>query len=249
MSSSYIKIGDKFNRLTVIEKTDKRTGNGSVIFKCLCDCGSITECPSAYLKNGHTKSCGCFKTEANRKKIEYIHANKLYGNREEPNEIVEYDDYAIIKVNKHKSIVDVIVDKDDLEIVKQYTLSLTGKYIYNCKNKILLHRLIMNESKTNVWIDHINHNTFDNRKKNLRKVTPSQNAMNRRLNPKNKLGVKGVHLNKYGKYVAQIELDYRQKNLGAYDNIDDAINARKKAEKELFETYNYNKEFDYENRI
>lgn len=247
MGKTYIKTGDKFNRLTIIEKTDKRTKSGAIIFKCLCDCGTITECPSTQLINGHKKSCGCLKSEENKKKMKYIHDNKLYSNREKPNNIIECDEYNIIKINSHNSTIDVIIDKDDLEKVKPYTWSLSGKYIYNCKHKILLHRLIMNEEKTNIWIDHINHNTFDNRKSNLRKVSPSQNAMNRRIN--NKLGVKGIYINEFGKYVAQIELNYKRMNLGTYNTIEEAIIARNNAEKNLFKNYNYNKEKDYENKI
>lgn len=33
-------IGERFGRLTVIEKTDKRK-NGSIVWKCQCDCGNI----------------------------------------------------------------------------------------------------------------------------------------------------------------------------------------------------------------
>lgn len=55
-------IGQKFGRLTVVDKTEKKK-NGSYIYRCQCDCGNITEVPGAYLKNGHTKSCGCIKRE------------------------------------------------------------------------------------------------------------------------------------------------------------------------------------------
>lgn len=52
-------IGQKFGMLTVINKTDKRDSNGSIIWKCLCDCGNYTEVNSTNLKRGHTFSCGC----------------------------------------------------------------------------------------------------------------------------------------------------------------------------------------------
>ena len=51
-------VGKKFNRLTVLEKTDKRMGS-NVIYICRCDCGKITEVASNNLLRGHTKSCGC----------------------------------------------------------------------------------------------------------------------------------------------------------------------------------------------
>ena len=56
-----IKIGRKYGRLTVIEKTNKKQGTNS-IYKCKCDCGNIV-----YVSSGHlgkeTFSCGCLKKE------------------------------------------------------------------------------------------------------------------------------------------------------------------------------------------
>lgn len=52
-------IGKRFYRLTVIDKTDKRGTDGSIIWKCHCDCGNICEVSTNYLRNGEKKSCGC----------------------------------------------------------------------------------------------------------------------------------------------------------------------------------------------
>lgn len=58
-------IGQKFNRLTPIEMTDKRQNN-SVVWKCSCDCGNTCEVSSANLSSGKVKSCGCLKKETDR---------------------------------------------------------------------------------------------------------------------------------------------------------------------------------------
>ena len=55
--------GQKFARLTVIEKTNKRNASGQIYWKCRCDCGNICEITGSSLKNGHTKSCGCYNKE------------------------------------------------------------------------------------------------------------------------------------------------------------------------------------------
>jgi len=34
-------IGQRFGRLVVLEKTDKRDKSGCFIWKCKCDCGNI----------------------------------------------------------------------------------------------------------------------------------------------------------------------------------------------------------------
>lgn len=57
-----INIGDKFNKLTVLEKTDQRI-NRSIIYKCQCNCGNITYVKSTNLVKGYIKSCGCLQKE------------------------------------------------------------------------------------------------------------------------------------------------------------------------------------------
>ena len=52
----------KFNKLTVIEKTSERK-NRQVVWKCQCECGKITYVVGQALRNGHTKSCGCLNYE------------------------------------------------------------------------------------------------------------------------------------------------------------------------------------------
>lgn len=55
--------GKKFNKLTVLERVNNKTGN-RYKWKCLCDCGNITLVYPQNLKNGHTKSCGCIQLES-----------------------------------------------------------------------------------------------------------------------------------------------------------------------------------------
>lgn len=73
-NNHYIDIkGQKFGMLTVIEKTDKRSTNGSMIWKCKCDCGNYTEANTSNLKRLHTFSCGC----RHRSKTEILINNLL----------------------------------------------------------------------------------------------------------------------------------------------------------------------------
>lgn len=55
-------VGQKFNRLTVINKTDMKSGT-NYLWECQCECGNITYATSSALKTGHKKSCGCLHTE------------------------------------------------------------------------------------------------------------------------------------------------------------------------------------------
>ena len=53
--------GQRFGRLTVIEKTDKRSSGRNVVWKCRCDCGNECEMASGSLRSGNSKSCGCLR--------------------------------------------------------------------------------------------------------------------------------------------------------------------------------------------
>lgn len=52
----------KFGRLTAKEIVRTVPGKGN-IWRCECECGGEKEVPAAYLRNGHTKSCGCLNKE------------------------------------------------------------------------------------------------------------------------------------------------------------------------------------------
>ena len=63
--------GQRFGKLTVIEKAE--TLNKNARFKCRCDCGNEMIVESQKLRNGKTNSCGCLRIEAIKK------ANTTHG--------------------------------------------------------------------------------------------------------------------------------------------------------------------------
>lgn len=97
-------------------------------------------------------------------------------------------------------------------------------------NQISLHREIMCAPQ-DVDVDHISGDTLDCRKQNLRLVTKSQNAINRRIRSDNKLGVVGVSRLPSGKYLAYISFNGENRRLGRFEKLEEAIEARKLAEK------------------
>lgn len=56
-----IPNGTRFAKLTVIEPIIDEKGHTQ--YKCLCDCGKITITTASRLKDGTTKSCGCFRKD------------------------------------------------------------------------------------------------------------------------------------------------------------------------------------------
>lgn len=132
-------------------------------------------------------------------------------------------------------------DLEDYDKIKQYNWYVDSKgYIRKSNPTLYMHRLIMNISDPNIMIDHIYHKKYDNRKSQLRIATCSQNQMNRYVPLSNASGFRGIswHKNKQA-WIAQIGINGKLKYLGLYKNIDDAIDARIKAEKYYFGEYNY----------
>ena len=55
--------GQHFGRWTVINITDKRTKNRTIIWHCKCECGNEKDVDGYTLKSGQSKSCGCLQKE------------------------------------------------------------------------------------------------------------------------------------------------------------------------------------------
>lgn len=103
--------------------------------------------------------------------------------------------------------------------------------------QMLAHRVIWALCK-NVWpsyeIDHIDGNSLNNRIENLRDVTPEINRRNTARQCKTKAPYPGIiHNVKRGRFYSRITASNVTYHLGSFDNLDDAIAARKKAEREL----------------
>lgn len=73
-------------------------------------------------------------------------------------------------------------------------------------------------------VDHINHNTLDNRRANLRAANKKQNAYNRRKRKNTKNKYKGVYKSK-NKWRVIIKIDGKRKSLGYFDSEAEAARA------------------------
>lgn len=97
----------------------------------------------------------------------------------------------------------------------------------------------------NKYIDHINHNTLDNRKNNLRIVTNSQNIINSKKSSNFINEDVGVEFDKRsGNWSARIEYKSNRIYLGTFNNKKDAIKSRRKAEIKYFNKYRYDKSIE-----
>lgn len=55
-------IGQRFGRLTVIQRSQTKAGKAG--WRCLCDCGVTADFQTSNLRNGHSRSCGCLRRES-----------------------------------------------------------------------------------------------------------------------------------------------------------------------------------------
>jgi hypothetical protein len=123
-----------------------------------------------------------------------------------------------------------LVDDEDYEYLNQWNWQAhynKKQSIYYAtgvinKNFVTMHRLILNAPK-DMYVDHINHNTLDNRKENLRLATLSENQYNRKRCKRNTSGYKGVSWSKlHNKWRARICITKERLHLGLFDTAEEA---------------------------
>lgn len=135
---------------------------------------------------------------------------------------------------KSKTYGDIvfIIDTDKVERIKKYHWTLRKLYnnYYAYANfwkgkSIALHRYIM-ECPEKLVIDHIDRNTLNNRKNNLRICNQLVNVKNR---PTNKVGHRGIVLNSAGNYRVRLQINKIKFNK-TFDNLESAIKYRNELE-------------------
>ena len=183
-----------------------------------------------YLKSGHTTSCGCYKREKT------VEVHKKYN---------KYDlsgDFGIgWTSNTNKEFY---FDLEDYDKIKDYCWyeKDDGSIVCKLGDLIFMHRLVMNVPD-NLQVDHKYHNRNDNRKSKLRIANNTQNTINRGMQLNNTSGCTGVSWNKQlGKWHSYISVYNKRINLGYFDNLEDAVYVRKRAEDEYFGEWKYKKE-------
>lgn len=147
---------------------------------------------------------------------------------------------GIVTMYTHKG-EPFLIDEIDLDKIRNssWCFNKSGHYLVaNINHKIVrLHRLIMDVDNPTIVVDHINGDTTDNRRCNLRITSQKHNARNVRASKNNVTNYPGVSKNPSGKYRARITVNRKQIILGTFDTLDEAIQVRKKAEIKYFGDY------------
>lgn len=120
-----------------------------------------------------------------------------------------------------------IVDDEDFDKVSQYkwhTMTNQGGTHSYAATKVRMHRLII-DAPPGYMVDHINGDTLDNRKSNLRLCTNAQNQQNT-LSRGGTSQYKGVSFQlKSGKWIAAFQYNTVRYYCGMWDSEEDAARA------------------------
>ncbi|MBM4762741.1 HNH endonuclease [Bacillus sp. B15-48] len=168
-------------------------------------------------------------------------------------------DVTVIFIDSKKyGKIETLINTDDLEKVKKFpntwrvtynevvqNFYVQGRiYSYKKEKTVPLHRWVM-DPPDDLVVDHINFNTLDNRRENLRAVThlfniqrsnpnkpiPRSNKARKPKKPRERRGT-GVSWHKSkDKWIAYIQENGKQKYLGYFKNKEDALNAVEAAAK------------------
>lgn len=194
--------------------------------KCKCDyCGKEFERYKSGIKRAKNNFCS-------------IKCKNLYQQKE--NKIIIENNYAKLIIFKKGEILEVLIDIDDIDKINnlkwtaKYDKTINNYYIYawernklnNNRKRFSLHRYLTN-CPQDMQVDHINRNTLDNRRCNLKICTHLENLQNKGFYKNNKTGYKYIHFIKSLKtYSCEIKENkktiFRKRN----KDINIVINAR-----------------------
>lgn len=195
--------GQRFGKLTVVQRTEKRMDQGSIVWLCQCDCGKQKEVSARRLTRGKVRSCGCLSDPPPK---DYV--GKRFGRLT----VLEYGGRECRRTEKSRATINLWKCRCDCgkEVtVPQSELQNGESRSCGCFQKERAKeamRLIEGTSVTRL----------ESVKKGVRRD--------------NTTGHTGVCLLKSGYYQAKITFKKKSYYLGRYKDIHDAIKARESAE-------------------
>lgn len=159
---------------------------------------------------------------------------------------VKPNDYLIIADTVYLFLVDkkggyrtqAMIDVEDLLKVSVFRWYYKKPYAATEVRgfNLFLHVFIMDTWKmiTNKEIDHIDGNGLNNKKENLQIVSRSKNLLKAKVRKDNRSGCKGVTWSKSKrKWQVSVTINKKRHHFGAYKNLEDAIEAKKIAERKF----------------
>lgn len=197
--------GQQFHDLLVLGLTDKKDKFQRRFWRCLCSCGKECLVCTSHLRSGNTKSCG----------HRHYRPNQIYLVQDGETQV------GVCLVDDGRDYF--WFSAEDLEFIAKHQWHFAGHYvkaIVQGKHLLLSRCLlgIINEDPTTVIADHINGDSRDNRRSNLRITNPHGNVMNRGFST-------GYNETPSGKFQARLHKNKKFINCGLYDTPQEASQA------------------------
>lgn len=200
--------GMQFGRLTVIGEAPTRRKNHAY-WLCRCSCGKEKEVGEDHLKNGHTKSCGCYRRELSGRK-----KRDLEGQR--------FGRLTVLK-----------------EIKLEGRDGIFAECLCDCGNRIVCRKenLYTGNTKSCGCLQ------AETRKENMEKAihfvdgTCVERIASHVISSNNTSGHRGVYRRGNNRWRASIGFRGKLYNLGSFEKFEDAVNARLKAEQEMYDPF------------
>ncbi len=217
--------GKTFGYLTVLEATDKRKRK-DVVWRCICKCGKEVEIPAVMLLGGHTTSCGCLNVEILQ------HANRYV----EGTSIRQCLDDRTINPHSASGFVGVQAKRD------KWIAYIHFKGVrYNLGTYSSIEDAVKARAQGKEWVmeeaARLNEEYADQYgemphrpPRPAKQTLPEEKPVTIRAKRSNNTsGYPGVTM-QYGKWNVSISVKGYRYRMGVYDRLEDAVEARKRAE-------------------
>ena len=205
------RTGERYGRLLVLHRATENI-RGKPAWVCACDCGKVLTVPAANLAKGK-KSCGCL-IKGKPLIMRRSHANKLYN--QWSGMIYRCTHEAASHFERY--------GKRGITVCEEWANSFEA----------FAEWAISNGYENNLEIDRVNPNG-NYCPSNCRWVSHAENTRNRNVRNTCTSGVSGVTFRKdCNSWRVTITKDYKRINIGNFKTFEEAVEARKQAEKKYW---------------
>lgn len=191
-----------------------------VLGMCMC-CGSVKPVHIGTLRRNLPKRCSICSNISNKSGIESI-----------TNHFIQYEEYSVINILYHGKIVTAYIDNEDFDRCKEKSWRISKKrnklyVVSGSKSKgtmIYLHQFIIGKAPNGYACDHIDGNSLNNRRNNLRFLTISENAKRVSARIDSEIGIRGITYSKKEKrYIVDFVYDKHRFYSKHWKTIEEAV--------------------------
>lgn len=219
MGRIFDRSGDVVNGITFLEPSGKCKRGVRTMWLCKCHCGKEFRVVATSITSGNSKSCGC-RSRANYKGINKGKKNAGYKHGETKTRLYGIWKDMRLRCNNENNQAYNYYGAKGIEVCEEWE----GSYIS------FREWALSSGYEDNLTIDRID--VYGNYEpSNCKWSNRREQVQNRGTHKNSKSGVNGVTWNKVNKnWGSRITNNYKSIGLGSYENLEDAIEARRQGE-------------------